>query len=863
MNVLGSPLFKTLFEDDVPRIILAANLPDYTIITYNETYKKATRTTNREVRGQSLWVAFPKDEIHDGTEILERGLEEATTTNKKIVLPPFCYDIPSADTISIETNWWQIEIEPISTGTGKVDYLLVKTVNITEQFENGQTISNYIEREQSLSNELAQTHEELAASNEELQANLEDLLVTNEALSQSQNELQTLNAELESRIESRTKDVQASKLLLQNIISTANIAMTLLKGRDLIIELPNPKMLHVWQRDLKTVEGKKIIDVFPELKNQRFPQLLADVFRTGKRIAMPQVPVDISFPNGEVKLIYVNFSYDPIFSKDGKVEYILASVNDITEQVENLKQLEESKSELQATTEELAASNEELSATNEELATTNEELQEAQESLFLKNDELSETEESLRLALASGNLGIYSIEPSTGKFEISLKAREFYGLANEGIITWTDVTSTVVPEYLHVIEQARVDALQNQLPFDVQYPIIQSSTRTIKWVRVVGKSVPESKLRPARFLGVIIDITPEIEYRQAIEESEDRFRSMAEATDIFIAVGDETSNASYFNSSWSGITGRTMDSLLEFGWVDLIHPEDRERYLNIYLGAFEKRIPFTGEFRLLNKEGEFIWLLAKGTPRFHADNSFAGYISTSIDISELKKDELRKNDFIGMVSHELKTPLTAISGFVQVLQSRAKKNDDNYAMLALNRAYNQVKKMTTMINGFLNVSRLESGKLLIEKSHFQLDELLKELIDESDIVQFSHEITLSIKEPISVFADRDKIGSVISNLLSNAVKYSAANTKIAVNCEILGDKAIVSVTDEGIGIDAEDLEKLFDRYYRVGKHHTVSGFGIGLYLSAEIVERHNGKIGVTSKAGEGSTFYFEIPIETA
>lgn len=863
MNVLDSPLFKTLFEDDVPRIILAANVPDYTIITYNETYKKSTYTTNREVRGQSLWKAFPRDENHDGTEILQRGLEEATNTNKKIVLPPFRYDIPSADEISTETSWWQIEIEPISSGATKADSLLVKTINITEQVKNNKTISSYIEREQSLSNELAQTHEELAASNEELQANLEDLLATNEALSQSQNELQTLNTQLENRIEARTKDVGASKLLLQNIISTANIAMTLLKGEDLIIELPNPKMLHIWQRELKAVNGKKITDVFPELKDQRFPQLLADVFRTGERIAMPQVPVDISFPNGEVKLIYVDFAYDPIFSKDGKVEYILASVIDITQQVENLQRLEESKSELQATTEELAASNEELAATNEELATTNEELQEAQESLFIKNDILSETEESLRLALASGNLGIYSIEPSTGKFEISSKAREFYGLAAEGTITWTDVTNTVVPEYIHVIDQARINALKNQLPFDVQYPIIQSATNTIKWVRVVGKSVPETKLRPARFLGVIIDITPEIEYRQAIEESEDRFRNMAEATDVFIAVGDETSNATYFNSSWTNITGRTMENLLEFGWADLVHPEDRDRYLNNYLSAFEKRIPFSGEFRLLNKDGEYVWLLANGTPRFHTDDTFAGYISTSVDISELKKDELRKNDFIGMVSHELKTPLTAISGFVQVLQSRAKKNDDNYALLALNRAYNQVKKMTAMINGFLNVSRLESGKLLIEKSHFQLDELLRELIDESDIVQFSHEINLTIKEPISIYADRDKIGSVISNLMSNAIKYSAANTKIDVKCEISGNKAIVSVTDKGIGIDAEDLEKLFDRYYRVGKHHTVSGFGIGLYLSAEIVERHSGKIGVNSKIGEGSTFFFEIPIEMA
>ncbi|MFC3559352.1 PAS domain S-box protein [Pedobacter jamesrossensis] len=861
MNFLDSPLFKTLFEDDVPRVILEANVPDYTIVIYNEAYKQATYTTEIDIKGKTVWEAFPKDELNKKTEILEQKLAQACLENKSSIISSFRYDLKKNEKNQTEATLWQLEIEPISESGEKVNYLLLKTINISEHANNEIKIGNYIEREQVLNNQLAQTHEELAASNEELQVNLEDLLTTNEALNQSRAELQLLNSDLESRISQRTKDVESSRHLLQNIVSTANIAMTLLKGEDLIIELPNPKMLQIWQRELIDVDGKKIIDVFPELKEQQFPTLLADVFRTGKRIAMPEVPVDISYPNGELKLIYVDFSYDPIFDKDGKVEYILASVHDITQQVENFKQLEESKSELQATTEELAASNEELSATNEELAATNEELQETQESLFIRNHELSETEESLKLALASGNLGIYSIEPGTGNFEISLKAREFYGLPLEGKVSWKDIIDTVVPKYLPIIEEARIKALATHKPFDVQYPIIQGSTKAIKWMRVVGKSIPATTLKPARFLGVIIDITEEIEHRLAIEESEARFRSMAEATDVFIAEGDATSNATYFNGSWVNATGRSMKDLLEFGWTDLIHPEDKDRYINIYLSAFEKKNPFTSEFRLLNKKGEYIWLLANGTPRFHTDGTFIGYISTAVDISELKKDELRKNDFIGMVSHELKTPLTAISGFVQVLQSRAKKNDDNYALLALNRAYNQVKKMTTMINGFLNVSRLESGKLLIEKSNSQLDELLKELIDESDIVQFSHEIVLSIKEPIAVFADRDKIGSVISNLLSNAVKYSAANTRIDVTCEVIpGNKALVTVKDKGIGIDPEDIEKLFDRYYRVGKHHTVSGFGIGLYLSAEIVERHNGKIGVKSQAGEGSAFYFEIPV---
>ncbi|RYD80177.1 MAG: PAS domain S-box protein [Sphingobacteriales bacterium] len=860
MNIFESPLYKSLFNDAVPRVILEANSPDYKIVDYNEAYKKATYTTERDVKGQSIWVAYPRDNENTEVDFFVNGLQNAIETNQKVSLSPFRYDVPSADMKLIENSWWQVDIQPIEYADNGIKYLLVTTNNITSKIFADKTLSSYIEREKVLNRELSDTHEELAASNEELQANLEDLVNTNEELTKSRKELQSLNSDLEQRIESRTKDLLESRHLLQNIIATANVAMTLMKGEDLIITLPNPKMLSIWQRELKNVVGRKLIDVFPELNGQRFPKLLADVFRTGERVAMPEVPVDISDVDGNLKQIYVDFSYDPIFSTDGKVEYILATVIDITDKVENRIKLEESKSELQATTEELAASNEELSATNEELATTNEELQEAQESLFIKNEELAETEENLRLALASGNLGIYSIEPATGMFDISAKAREFYGLPAEGDIFWADVIRTVAPEYLSIIENARAEALAKHTAFDVQYPIIQSKTGIKKWVRVVGKSVSKTKLKEARFLGVIMDITPEVEYRQRIEESEDRFRTMAEATEMFIAVGDETSNAIYFNAAWNKLTGRSTDDLLQFGWADLVHPDDKDRYLNIYLSAFKQKSPFTGEFRILSKDGEYKWLMAQGTPRFHTDGSFTGYISSSVDISELKKDELRKNDFIGMVSHELKTPLTAISGFVQVLQSRAKKTDDSYSLLALNRAYNQVKKMTSMINGFLNVSRLESGKLLIEKTNFRLDELLKELIDESDIVQFSHEIILSVNDPIEVNADRDKIGSVISNLLSNAVKYSSAGTKIDVKCEVIKNKALVSVTDHGIGIDAEDLEKLFDRYYRVGKHHTVSGFGIGLYLSAEIVERHNGKIGVESEVGKGSTFYFEIPL---
>jgi PAS domain S-box-containing protein len=132
----------------------------------------------------------------------------------------------------------------------------------------------------------------------------------------------------------------------------------------------------------------------------------------------------------------------------------------------------------------------------------------------------------------------------------------------------------------------------------------------------------------------------------AIAESEERFRTMAESSNILIGVGDETSNATYFSKAWTDLTGRSMAELLEFGWVDLVHPEDRERYVNIYLDAFKDRLSFHSEFRFLDKEGQYHWLLANGSPRFRPDGSFAGYISSCTDITEqlITREQLRDSE---------------------------------------------------------------------------------------------------------------------------------------------------------------------------------------------------------------------------
>jgi len=260
-------------------------------------------------------------------------------------------------------------------------------------------------------------------------------------------------------------------------------------------------------------------------------------------------------------------------------------------------------------------------------------------------------------------------------------------------------------------------------------------------------------------------------------------------------------------------------------------------------------------------DGKLRWVRASGDLSYDQDDKPTYFTGVLHDITMHKQDEIRKNDFIAMVSHELRTPLTSLQGYIQLLTSRAKKADDTFNVVKLDKAHIQVKKMTAMINGFLNVSSFEAGKIYLNEQTFEMNALLNEIVEEVTLITASHNIVVLPSPTVSVKADRDKIGQVINNFLSNSVKYSPKGKNIEVSCKEVNDNIQVSVKDEGMGIKPQDQEKLFDRYYRIENMDTqaISGFGLGLYLSAEIIQRHNGKVWVESEMGKGSTFYFSLP----
>jgi signal transduction histidine kinase len=225
----------------------------------------------------------------------------------------------------------------------------------------------------------------------------------------------------------------------------------------------------------------------------------------------------------------------------------------------------------------------------------------------------------------------------------------------------------------------------------------------------------------------------------------------------------------------------------------------------------------------------------------------------------------RKDDFLSIASHELKTPVTSLKAYAQLLQMDAQGSNDTRKEVMFAKMDAQVDKLTALINDLLDTSKMQNGKLIYNKISFRLNDLVKEIITEMQTAITSHIIILEEDAQLEVCADRDRVGQVVNNLLSNAIKYCPDCKKLVVAIEKGEQMAVCSVQDFGNGINKEQQHKIFERFYRVtGKNfNTYPGLGLGLYIAKEIVDRHNGRIWFESEIGKGTTFYFSLPLAKA
>jgi len=214
-----------------------------------------------------------------------------------------------------------------------------------------------------------------------------------------------------------------------------------------------------------------------------------------------------------------------------------------------------------------------------------------------------------------------------------------------------------------------------------------------------------------------------------------------------------------------------------------------------------------------------------------------------------------------VASHELKTPLTSLKAFTQVLESRFKNSTDTSSHEIITKIDYQVNRIVSMINDMLDVSSLQAGGLNFNIAKFDLNDLVDEIGQNLQQTTKKHRIVIDLA-PIGVIpGDRERIGQVVNNLIANAIKYSPNAIEINVTSKIEEYKITVSVQDHGIGIPAAEQKSIFEKFYRVGNSQKAfQGLGLGLFICYQIVDIHKGKIGVISQEGEGSTFWFSLPL---
>lgn len=270
------------------------------------------------------------------------------------------------------------------------------------------------------------------------------------------------------------------------------------------------------------------------------------------------------------------------------------------------------------------------------------------------------------------------------------------------------------------------------------------------------------------------------------------------------------------------------------------------------------------EALLRQPEGRTLPVLVSAAPLRSPTRKISGAVMTLRDITALKEIDRLKDEFLSMASHELKTPLTAVKGFSQLLLRRARKSPDadERTQRALETIDEKVNYMSRLIEDLLDLSRVETDRLELRPTRTDLVALSRSTVSELQMVTEMHELALETDlDSLVGYWDEGRLEQVLINLVDNAIKYSPKGGPVVVRVERVDGMAHLSVTDRGIGISPESQRRLFERFYRAHEDRmAIGGLGLGLYLSSEIIRRHGGQIGVNSDVGKGSTFWFRLPI---
>ncbi|MEP7142538.1 MAG: PAS domain S-box protein [Ferruginibacter sp.] len=649
-----------------------------------------------------------------------------------------------------------------------------------------------------------------------------------------------------------TKRVNTLKVLEEsnrryfNNIMQAPVAMCIFTGKNHVVEIANPLMLELWGKTAEQVLNKPIFEGLPEAKGQGLEQLIDDVFNSGEKFVAYERPVKLP-RNDTIETTYINFVYDVLTDPNGSVSGIVATASEVTIQVITRKNIEEA-------------------------------------------------EERLRLATEATELSTWDLDLQTREIIHSPRLAVIFGHDKSKKLTHWELRDQVHRDDIHEIVEKAFDVAIKTGVIKYEARIVKPGN-SISWIRSQGKVFYDEEKKPIKLIGTLRDITEEKYSQQVLLESEQKFRLLADSMPQHIWTADPQGNLNYYNQSVYSYSGLTPDQIDKEGWLQIVHPDDREENIRTWKNSVSTGNDFMLEHRFRRHDGEYRWQLSRAIPQKDTEGNTQMWVGTSTDIQDQKtfRDELEKQvlertseleqknkeletmnaelqSFAYVSSHDLQEPLRKIQTFATRILEKEKQNLSEDGKDYFHRMQDAAKRMQTLIEDLLTYSRTNTADRNFENTDLnniiaQVKTELKEDIEQKHaIVEANH----LCEAHIIPFQFRQ----LMLNLVGNALKFSrpGISPHITLSSKIVaGDKlniqvppqkkfCHIAVSDNGIGFDPRYKDRIFEVFQRLHGKDEYKGTGIGLAIVKKIVENHNGVITATAEINKGATFDIYLPV---
>jgi PAS domain S-box-containing protein len=488
---------------------------------------------------------------------------------------------------------------------------------------------------------------------------------------------------------------------------------------------------------------------------------------------------------------------------------------------------------------------------------------------------VASSEREFRAIFELAGSGKTLTNPQTTQYiRVNRRFCEITGYSEQELLqkTYTDLTH---PED-RAADRARVEpVLRGEQAYWTSEKRYRRKTGETLWVLVSGTLVRDNAGQPLYTIATIQDIDARKRAEQALQDSEERFRTLADNIAQLVWTADKLGWADWYNKRWYDYTGTTFEEMTGRGWEKLQHPDHLERVSAKLQHCVETGSEWEDVFPLRGKDGNYRWFLSKAVPIRAVSGAIVRWFGSNTDITEqmqmeaaLKEADQRKDEFLATLAHELRNPLAPLRTGLELLELAA----DEHTRVAEVRAMmqRQVSHLTRLVDDLLDVSRITRGKVELRRSRVDLQTIVQHAVE--TVAQFiagcGHELSIELPaQPVMLDADPVRLAQVFANLLHNAGKYTPRQGQIRISARLHGQEAVgevvVSVKDTGIGIPADKLERVFTMFMQLEHpaEQQHSGLGIGLTLVKLLVDMHAGRVYALSDGpGRGSEFVVHLPL---